>query len=412
MAINAVIVGKQSGDADLTTTSGTTTTGSTFVVGLSYISSSTVTAVTDSKSNTYTLVDTEISGGQAKSLWYCENGTGGASHTASVDFSGDSFGTIYLVEVTGAATASFDQKAKTTDAATPYTVTTPTLSQADEVVITIIGNEQGGTVDYSSSNTTILSEEQDGNSYFTSAISKQVVAATTAFSPSFTETVDGTSSLVSATFKASAASSTYTITAEQGLYSVSGSEAYRDIVMAADQGTYALTGQDIDFNPGFTLIAEHGLYTLTGSAGLVDLSMSAVGGTYTLTGQDVDLDKTFKLTADAGTYTLTGQAATLTWSNTPDMEYVGPFAADGSLNVVLDDTGGLGIFHTTGAFRFNTTDPGPGIYADDGSYRAVVDSAGIGLYDASGAYRLTTEYPSLHGLHAPNGAYRITVIVP
>lgn len=204
---DGVLIGQASGDNDLTTSAGTSTSGSTFVVAVSYISSSTILSVTDNKSNTYTLIDTQVaSNGHAKSLYRCENGTGGASHQATVAFSGSSFGTAYLAAATAAAAASFDVAAKAEDAASPYTVTLPTLAQADEVIFCLIGNDQGGTVTYTPSNMTQIGAETDGNAYFTSSLCKAVVASTAAFTPSFTESANGTSALVAAAFKAAAAS--------------------------------------------------------------------------------------------------------------------------------------------------------------------------------------------------------------
>lgn len=212
MAIDAVLVGtKTSGAGTLVSGAGTTTTGSTFVIAVSFDAGSDVSTVSDSKSNTYTQIGTTLSSdGAKKALYRCENGTGGASHTATVTFTGSSFGTIYFIEVTGAAAASFDQTAQGTDAASPFTVTTPTLSQADEVIVTLIGNGAGNNpMSYASSNTTVLEQEGDGSSFWTSAISKAVVAATTAFSPSFTNASGNTCALITATFKqASGAGST------------------------------------------------------------------------------------------------------------------------------------------------------------------------------------------------------------
>jgi hypothetical protein len=204
MAIQAALVGtKGSGSGTLTTGAGTTTTGSTFVIGLSFDATASVNVLSDSKGNTYTQIGTTLSfEGHKKALYRCENGTGGASHTAQCTFTASSFGTIYLVEVTGAAAASFDQTAQGTDAASPYTVTTPTLSQANEAIITLVGNSGGNNpMNYASSNTTVLAQEGDGGSFWTSAISKTIVAATTAFTPSWTHGGSAGVALITATFK-------------------------------------------------------------------------------------------------------------------------------------------------------------------------------------------------------------------
>lgn len=200
--VDAVLVGMDSGDDDLATTPGNTTTGSTFVLALSFIASATVAGIVDPFENDWTLIDLETSGSQSLALYRCENGIGGENHSVSIDFTGSSFGTAYLIEVLGAAAASFDKTNSATDGESPFTVDLPTLDQANEVILTIVGNESGGTIIYNSSNTTIIGTESDGNAYFTSAVSKAIVASTAAFTPSFTSDGSGTHVLVSASFKA------------------------------------------------------------------------------------------------------------------------------------------------------------------------------------------------------------------
>lgn len=213
MAIDAALVGtKTSHASSLTTGAGTTTASdSTFVIALSWDRDSSVSAVSDSKGNTYTLAGTiESTSGHKKALYYSANATGGASHTATATFSGSEVhGTIYLIEITGAAADSFDQVAtNNADAVSPYTVDLPALSQADEVIITIHGSHAAGNpVTYSSSNTTILDQESNGSLYWTSAVSKHVVSSTDAFSPSFTGGSTGTAT-IAASFKAATSGST------------------------------------------------------------------------------------------------------------------------------------------------------------------------------------------------------------
>jgi hypothetical protein len=115
------------------------------------------------------------------------------------------------------------------------------------------------------------------------------------------------------------ASSGYTLTADQGSYSLTGQAtgALYARIFAANQGSYALTGQDItlSYNAARTITAEYGLYTVIGSDALVDHSMNAVYGSYTLTGQNVTLTfgalTNYSISADQGTYNLTGQTANM-----------------------------------------------------------------------------------------------------
>lgn len=122
-----------------------------------------------------------------------------------------------------------------------------------------------------------------------------------------------------------ALSSGYTITSDQGSYTLSGQTAslFAARNITADQGSYTLTGQDATLTyaqPGnTTIVCESGTYTITGTAALIDLAMNADFGTYSLSGQDVSFILTtpqaYTITADQGTYSLVGQSARLSWSN-------------------------------------------------------------------------------------------------
>lgn len=204
MAIAAALVGARGtgGGNTATTTAGTTSaSGSTFVAAVSWDASATSPAVTDSKGNSYTGLGTPQADtfGAYIQLFVCQNGTGGSSHTATFTTTGSSYPVIHLIEITGAAAASLDQIAQGQDFASPFTLTSPTLLQADEVVISVCAN-QNGTGNYATSNFTLLSQEPDTSNYWTSGVGSLVVAATTAVTPSWTKGA-GAAGLALATFK-------------------------------------------------------------------------------------------------------------------------------------------------------------------------------------------------------------------
>lgn len=79
--------------------------------------------------------------------------------------------------------------------------------------------------------------------------------------------------------------------------------------MVAQQGSYAITGQDVELLYNRVLEAQQGTYTLTGQD--VDLvyviaTLTAQSGSYSLDGQDVELLYHRLLEAQQGSYTLTG----------------------------------------------------------------------------------------------------------
>lgn len=197
MACDAVLVGARGTSASntVTTTAGNTAaSGSSFALLVSWDESVSVSGtITDNKSNNYTAVGTPQ--GDWTSAWgvsqwfYCENGAGGTSHTVTVNFTGTAFPTAHLIEVTSANGAPiFDTAAdaQVQDAASPYTVTSGTLTDATSVVLSGCGANRGADGAYSSSNFTVLSQEPAVSSFWTSGAGKLVVSATTAVTPSWT----------------------------------------------------------------------------------------------------------------------------------------------------------------------------------------------------------------------------------
>lgn len=197
MACDAVLVGARgtSSGNTVTTTAGTTaTSGSSFALLVSWDESQTISGtITDSKSNTYTAIGTPQSDWTSAwgvSQWfYCNNGAGGTSHSVTVNFSGNAFPTAHLIEVTsanGAPVYDSAAAAQTQDAASPWTVTSGTLTNATSVVLSGCGANRGADGAYSSSNFTVLSQEPAVSSFWTSGAAKLVVSATTAVTPSWT----------------------------------------------------------------------------------------------------------------------------------------------------------------------------------------------------------------------------------
>jgi len=189
IAVGAKRIDHFSGVTTATTTGITTTaSGSTFVVAVSFDHTThIVTGISDSKSNTYTLAGTA---GDFGSVYYCSNCTGGASHTVTITFDGAEFPIVHFLEITGAATSSYDSAvtAKAEDAASPFTVTSGTTSQAAELLVSFIASNSGSNpVSYSeSSGFTIQQQDGDGSNYWTSALATRIVSSTGTFTPSYT----------------------------------------------------------------------------------------------------------------------------------------------------------------------------------------------------------------------------------
>lgn len=205
---------KVTGSATTSVTSGSVTTaatGSTFFISISESSSHTFnTPPTDSKSNTYTqLGTTQSSGGDALSIWKKENGAGGASHTVTIAWATAADPAVFFGEVSGVLAASIDtgSRVQGSDASSPYTVTSGTLAQADELVVCFVSTDSftNPAVFAESSGFTIAGKEES-NSFWVQAVGTKSVLATTALTPSWTNTGAGNANLHIVGFKSSAAS--------------------------------------------------------------------------------------------------------------------------------------------------------------------------------------------------------------
>lgn len=201
--------------ASNTVTTGAVTSsasGSTFVIGVSFDAGTTVSTVGDSKSNSYTLAGTTITnGGQKIALYYSQNGTGGSSHTATVTFSGTAYPSLFFLEITGAATASFDVTGSATgDSTSPFGdgASTGTLSQANELIVSLIGSTNADTaITYTAGGGFTRAQQTiDGGNYWTGAIGYLVVSSTASVSGNWTISPAGTPSagVILAAFKEAA----------------------------------------------------------------------------------------------------------------------------------------------------------------------------------------------------------------
>ena len=174
-------------------TSLTTTTGSTIWLGIAIYGGpggGAFSSITDSKGNTYSLCGTEVTDamGLGANLRFrrmrSENITGGSGHNIQVNVTNNSGITVWVVEVTGAATASFDQQAQQRDTSAVGNFTsgdTPTLAQAAELLIgfCIDDSSTSGDTFTAGNGFTKLDEETDGNSFITGCSAYKIVATTT-----------------------------------------------------------------------------------------------------------------------------------------------------------------------------------------------------------------------------------------
>lgn len=158
----------------------TAASGSAFIILVSCDQSVTITINNDSKGNSYTAAAAglTISGNNQVKAYYATSAspTGGASHTASVTFSGNAFGSIYFIEVTNSTSGAIDayNTASYNPGAGPYPVTSGTPAQSDYTVLSICGATGGGTNTFSATGYT-LDSQGDGTTYWPSGIGSKIV---------------------------------------------------------------------------------------------------------------------------------------------------------------------------------------------------------------------------------------------
>lgn len=109
-------------------------------------------------------------------------------------------------------------------------------------------------------------------------------------------------------------SGAFTMSADPGIYALTGVAATAGIATPADPGSYALTGFAAEMLRGFLLVADPGTYVLTGADAslLAAALMNAEPGVYTVTGAAAIGGIT--MPANFGVYTISGMDAALVFS--------------------------------------------------------------------------------------------------
>jgi len=189
----------------------TQASGSTFVVFAVSNGGFGATPITDSNGNTWVHIQSDVAAlSVTGTLWYCANATGGASHTFTATSTSTGVTTIWMVELTGAAAASFDQSAAgNDDTVSPFTSgTTGTTAQANEMALAFKFDNRGANAPAWTGYTTIDDAADTGGITGTSA--NKLLSAIGTQQSSFTLTTATDCVSFIATFK-EAASTTISV---------------------------------------------------------------------------------------------------------------------------------------------------------------------------------------------------------
>jgi hypothetical protein len=122
-------------------------------------------------------------------FYYCENGTGGSSHTFTVTPASSQFCAIYALEITGGALAAIlDQSNENVDATSAYTSPSITTTQANEALISFLmcDASNGTAVFAESTGHTIQEQQNDQTNGWTGCLTSRLVTSTLTTNSSFT----------------------------------------------------------------------------------------------------------------------------------------------------------------------------------------------------------------------------------
>jgi hypothetical protein len=180
----------------------TAATGSDFAVIIFIQEGNTVTSVTDSKGNTYTQrtlspLSVAPSGNPPGFVYVVENGTGGASHTFTVNASGNCTIVAYAIEIVGALSSSGVDQLVGGGASSSTTIAAPqaTTAHVNELVISAFagGNLNEGAVTITNSGTfTFLDKITAGANTWNGATSFLSAPAIGTYGDTYTQSVTDT----------------------------------------------------------------------------------------------------------------------------------------------------------------------------------------------------------------------------
>ena len=322
-------------------------TGSTFVIVVAS-DGGTLNAPTDSKSNTYTAINAQfaLDWGGAIRLYYCENATGGASHTFSGSYSGTTGMQVYAVEITGGKTSGIlDQTtAWISDLASPYTTnTTGTTTQANELALVHESLNSTGTtaVVWGNGYTLVPGTEDTNAAQITGGFGYKILSATGTESGSITSVNSVAGNGIVVTFKELLTGPTintqpastqadiggtasFTIAATSSGGALSYQWKFNGSNVGSNSTTYTRSGiVSTDQNSSITCVVTDSNGSVTSNAAIFTLNTSAVylWDTSVQSGNDVWLRDPTSTAASGvtGTLTYTNANDTLAAAGTPTL---------------------------------------------------------------------------------------------
>jgi hypothetical protein len=165
------------------TTSAIDTTGATCLVLFISAGFQVNATPTDSKSNTWTPL-WDLANVWRQMAWICESPTVGTGHTFTATWSAGEYPVVIPVAVGGTtAGAALDLSGTGSDGSLPYTITTGTLAQADELILlqSLPSFSSGPSAPRNWNNGfTEVQAEPDYGNYYLSGVGQKIVASSAA----------------------------------------------------------------------------------------------------------------------------------------------------------------------------------------------------------------------------------------
>lgn len=190
----------------------------------------------------------------------------------------------------------------------------------------------------------------------------------------------------------------FTITADSGSYSISGTAAnlQQGYEVVADGGSYAINGTNATISKGQTLTADGGSYAISGTDATLfyNQEIAAESGSYSIGGTDANLEYSYRIDAESGSYSIFGTDANLEHGYVVGAES-GSYSISGSdATLTYTPIGGYTIVAEAGSYSYGGADAqleiGYTVEAEAGSYV-------IAGTDATLTYSGDIEEPSKRG---------------
>lgn len=191
ITITLLSAGTSSGSSAVTA-GASSTSGARFAIAIAWDAGQTISTVSDSKGNTYSAVGTaQADGNGGLCQWYYSaGGSAGASHTATVTFSGAAFPSISHYQITDGASTEHSGSSQAQDAGgQPFLVTSDAMPSGNWGALALCSNNTGSDGAYSANASTptftLLHSEGTVASFWTHGVSSTTSSGTGAVTPSF-----------------------------------------------------------------------------------------------------------------------------------------------------------------------------------------------------------------------------------